>query len=168
VGVARAAAALARWGLTRARRRQITDDGESSWLFESKPRFTPHPTEARIFWWSLYLFTAAWVLLAFVALLKLNFASLVKGRLKKGVGGGHPAPPAPLSLTRAAPQMQLMVVVALALNGANVVGYTKCDKDAKQRLTGLAADYSRSFLMSVLTSAVSAALPAAAAAAPAV
>ncbi len=56
---------------------QITDDGESSWLFESKPRFVPHPGEARIFWWSLYLFTAAWVLLAFVAVLKLNFAHLV-------------------------------------------------------------------------------------------
>ncbi len=58
---------------------QITDQGESTWLFESKPRFTPHAGEARVFWWSLYLFTAAWVLLAFVAILKLNFSYLVRG-----------------------------------------------------------------------------------------
>ena len=47
-------------------------------MFESKQRFIPHPGEARIFWWSLYIFTAIWILLAFVALLKLNFFYLVR------------------------------------------------------------------------------------------
>ena len=56
-----------------------------------------------------------------------------------------------------------MVVVALALNLSNVVGYTKCDKDAKKKLTGLAADYSKSFLMSMLSTAFSSSTAAAAA-----
>ncbi len=53
--------------------------------------------------------------------------------------------------------LQLVVVVALALNVANVVGYTKCDKDAKKKLTGMAAEYSKSFLMSMIGSAFSSA-----------
>jgi hypothetical protein len=61
---------------------------------------------------------------------------------------------------------QLIVIVALSLNVANVVGYTKCDKDAKNKLAGLAANYSQSFLMSMLSSAVSAALPSAASSGP--
>ncbi|KAL7751766.1 Golgi apparatus membrane protein tvp23 [Sorochytrium milnesiophthora] len=34
------------------------------------------------------------------------------------------------------PAWLCIAFVALALNGANVIGYTKCDKDAKKRLTG--------------------------------
>jgi hypothetical protein len=62
---------------------QVTDDGENEWMFESKPQFTPHPGEARVFWWSLYLFTVLWGLFAFVAVLKLNFAYLVRGLLRR-------------------------------------------------------------------------------------
>jgi uncharacterized membrane protein len=46
------------------------------------------------------------------------------------------------------------VVVALSLNVANVVGYTKCEKDARQKLTSLAGQYISTSLMQQAVGAV--------------
>ena len=40
--------------------------------------------------------------------------------------------------------MQLIVIVALSFNTANVVGYSKCDKDAKKKLTDAGASIATS------------------------
>eukprot|EP00042_Codosiga_hollandica_P022522 m.84433 g.84433 ORF g.84433 m.84433 type:complete len:215 (-) comp50824_c0_seq1:80-724(-) len=84
---------------------QVAEDGSSKWLFESKPSFVPHPSEANLFWWSLYLFEVFWGIFALTCLLKLNFSYLI------------------------------IVVVAISLNTANLIGYRKCDTDARNRAT---------------------------------
>ena len=40
--------------------------------------FVPHPKESKIFWWSLYLFPLAWILLAITALLRFSFSYMVR------------------------------------------------------------------------------------------
>lgn len=35
----------------------------------------------------------------------------------------------------------MIVIVAIALNLANVIGYTKCEKDAKKNLTSMASKF---------------------------
>lgn len=74
-------------------------DGSTSWTYECKPPATyrANPTDARLFWGSLYGYTAIWALFGLVALLRLA--------------------PAWLTLT----------LLALAINAANLVGYLKCD-----------------------------------------
>ena len=42
--------------------------------------------------------------------------------------------------------MQLIVIVALSLNGANLAGYSKCDKDQKKRMTDVGASVANSVL----------------------
>ena len=58
----------------------------------------------RLFWWSLYGYPVLWGFFFLVSLLKFDF------------------------------QWLLVVIVAITLNAANIVGYTKCDKDAKKKL----------------------------------
>ena len=60
----------------------------------------------RLFWWGLYLAPALWAVLGMVALLKFSLEWL------------------------------LLVIIALMLNGANVIGYTKCNKQAKAKIAG--------------------------------
>jgi hypothetical protein len=64
-----------------------------------------------VFWWSLYLFELLWIVFALIALLKLNFGWL------------------------------LLCGVALALNTANLMGYWKCDNDARAKLSGMAGGW---------------------------
>ena len=139
----------------------------------------PHPREARIFWWSLYIFPGIWGMLALIAFLRFSFSYLVSvHRLV------HKAKPSILSLSLSlslsinkflfysrisfvpnpcpvpyplAAYIQLVVVVALLLNSANVVGYTKCDKDAKQKLSNVAGQLGTSLLRQAVTSVASAA-----------
>lgn len=61
-------------------------------------------TDGRIFWWSLYLTPIVWVLLGVVCVLKFNLSYL------------------------------LLVVVALVLSSANIIGYYKCSKDATEQM----------------------------------
>eukprot|EP00047_Mylnosiga_fluctuans_P004438 m.234538 g.234538 ORF g.234538 m.234538 type:complete len:189 (+) comp12673_c0_seq1:44-610(+) len=113
---------------------KVNDDGTSEWMFESK-KSAPHPREAKIFWWSLYLFPLAWCLLAIPAFLKLSAYVLV-------------------------------VAVALSLNAANLIGYSKCDKDARAKLTNMAGQFGQSLLTQALSSVASAALSSATGAKP--
>ncbi|EDQ88088.1 uncharacterized protein MONBRDRAFT_26627 [Monosiga brevicollis MX1] len=70
--------------------------------------FKPQASESRLFWWSLYGFTVAWSILALFALIRLKISYL------------------------------LVCVVAISLNTSNVVGYTKCQKDAAKKLQNMA------------------------------
>jgi len=45
----------------------------------------------------------------------------------------------------------LVVAVAVVLAGANVIGYTKCSKEAKQNLTNMATNAVRSHLTAGLS-----------------
>lgn len=102
---------------------EVTDEG-SNWRFESleEGQRTINKKDSICFWWLLYIMPFAWILLALLAFLRLNIAYL------------------------------LIVVVAVVLSGANVVGYVKCSKQASKQLkemataavtTGLTAAMSR-------------------------
>lgn len=98
----------------------------------------PNPREAKIFWWSLYLFPAMWALLAMTAFLKLSLTYLVCLQHMPIF-----SPP------------QLIVLIALCLNVANVVGYWKCSKEAKQKFASVAGAVSQSILKQAVTSMAS-------------
>jgi len=88
---------------------EVKDDGSEQWIFESKPADRRvHPADSFVFWTALYITPLLWLLLAVVAVLTLSFRKL------------------------------LIVIVALTLSGANLIGYWKCEKDAKAKLTGFA------------------------------
>ncbi len=94
-------------------------DGTTSWIFESKPpaTFRPNPIDSRLFWWSLYLYPAIWGVLGLIALLRLQLTWLI------------------------------VVGMAIILHGTNLVGYTRCDKDAKKKLmAGLGSTFMSSFI----------------------
>ncbi len=88
----------------------LDDDDEEGptrdgWRFESIPdRESINTTDSRIFWGGLYAFPAIWILLGIVCILKFDISYLV------------------------------IVVIALVLSGANIVGYYKCNKDATEQM----------------------------------
>lgn len=85
---------------------EVGEDGTTqTWRFETIPdRDNLNATDGRIFWWTLYISPVIWVLLGVVCVLKFNVSYL------------------------------LMVVIALILNGANILGYYKCNKDATEQI----------------------------------
>lgn len=85
---------------------EVAEDGVSQqWRFETIPdRENLNVTDGRIFWWTMYLTPAVWVFLGIVCILKFNVSYL------------------------------LMVVIALTLSSANIVGYYKCNKDATEQI----------------------------------
>lgn len=90
---------------------EIDDAGVSTWRFESRDAEgmkLVDPSESTLFWYSLYLSPIAWVALAAIALARLNL------------------------------EYFLICVVATVLGAANVVGYTKCSKDAQANISSFA------------------------------
>lgn len=85
---------------------ELAEDGVSQqWRFETIPdRENLNITDGRIFWWTLYFSPLVWILLGVVCILKMNISYLI------------------------------MVVIALVLNGANIFGYYKCNKDATEQI----------------------------------
>lgn len=85
---------------------EVGDDGMSQkWRFETIPdRENLNVTDGRIFWWTMYITPIIWVLLGAVCIVKFNVSYL------------------------------LIVVIALMLSGANIVGYYKCNKDATEQI----------------------------------
>ena len=87
---------------------KLDEDGTSEWVFESHEVMTEiDPLDSRVFWTGLYGAPALWVALLIVAVLKFNV------------------------------EWALIVVVAVALSGANIIGYTRCKKDAKQKMQSM-------------------------------
>lgn len=100
---------------------RINDDGSNEWIFESHEDMTEiDALDSQVFWLGLYGTPVVWTLLLVVAVLKLNV------------------------------QWALIVVIALLLSAANIIGYTKCKKDAKQKMHSL---MSRGALGALSTSA---------------
>lgn len=78
---------------------QVNDDGTNTWVFESRESRVVNVVDSRMFWISLYLTPAVWAFFAFIVFLNpTNW------------------------------QWLLVDIVAIVLNMANVVGYTRCEK----------------------------------------
>lgn len=88
---------------------EVSESGGNEWKFESlqEGQRGVNKHDARTFWTVLYATPVVWVLLGIVAFLKLNVDYL------------------------------LLVVIAVLLSGANLVGYLKCSKAAQNQLSGL-------------------------------
>ncbi|TPX39289.1 hypothetical protein SeLEV6574_g07327 [Synchytrium endobioticum] len=84
---------------------EIREDGSNVWIFESRPNRQVNPVDARVFWLALHATWIVWTLFALLCVLKFSFTWL------------------------------LVTFVALSLNGANLVGYWRCEKDAKQKMS---------------------------------
>ncbi|XP_035772798.1 uncharacterized Golgi apparatus membrane protein-like protein CG5021 [Anopheles albimanus] len=93
----------------------VDDAGVSHWIFESKKgeSYTPkfNPHEVRIFWMALVLCPVIWAFFFIVALFGFKFKWL------------------------------LLVLIALALNGANLYGYVKCNFGAAANLSTTTSDF---------------------------
>lgn len=85
---------------------EIAEDGiTQQWRFETiHDRDNLNVIDGRIFWWTLYASPVIWILLGIVCILKMNISYLI------------------------------MVVIALVLNSANIIGYYKCNKDATEQI----------------------------------
>ncbi|XP_074311287.1 Golgi apparatus membrane protein-like protein ECHIDNA [Silene latifolia] len=107
---------------------EINDLGESVWKFESLDQESlarMNKKDSWLFWWSLYLTAAAWIILSIFSLIRLQADYL------------------------------LVVAVCLSLSLANIIGFTKCRKDAKKQLQQFATQTLASQVSSTLQSAFS-------------
>ncbi|KAG1455546.1 hypothetical protein G6F56_007040 [Rhizopus delemar] len=83
---------------------EIQPDGSNKWVFESAhPNRKPNSADSRLFWTVLYVTPVVWVLLAIIGILTFK------------------------------PSWLVIVAAAIVMNGANMYGYTQCDKDAKRK-----------------------------------
>ncbi|CED84897.1 golgi apparatus membrane protein tvp23 [Phaffia rhodozyma] len=83
---------------------QVDEDGESSWVFESRdPSVASNAVDSKLFWTALYVYPVGWAVLFFVSLLKFSVSFLP------------------------------IVALALVFNLSNVLGFTYADRDAKAR-----------------------------------
>uniref|UniRef100_A0A7S3U9S5 Golgi apparatus membrane protein TVP23 n=2 Tax=Picocystis salinarum TaxID=88271 RepID=A0A7S3U9S5_9CHLO len=91
---------------------EIKEDGTSEWQFESADmnERAIDKKESTWFWTWLFAAPAAWSFLAIVACVKFNFDYL------------------------------LISIMAIMLGSANVMGYWKCSKDAKEKMSSMAND----------------------------
>lgn len=89
---------------------EVKDDGSNVWIFESKSANRQvHPRDAQVFWTALYVTPIVWIVFAIGAVFSFNFDWL------------------------------LVVLVALILCTANLIGYWKCEKDAKKKIQSFIA-----------------------------
>ncbi|KAJ1941955.1 Golgi apparatus membrane protein tvp23 [Linderina macrospora] len=100
---------------------EVREDGTNEWIFESRdPSFPVNASDSRVFWGVLYVTPVVWSLLAIVAFFSLRF------------------------------QWLLIVIIAVLLSSANLIGYQRCDKDQKKRWNQLAGGSGGNGLMSGL------------------
>jgi hypothetical protein len=86
----------------------VREDGSNEWIFESLEDLSEiNDNDSRVFWVGLYLPVAIWGLLFFYGVLTLNLQWLV------------------------------IIAVALSMHMANIIGYTKCSNDAKQKMQNI-------------------------------
>lgn len=83
----------------------------NKWRFESSTTKKSNDFDVRVFWGGIYASTGVWILMALSAMLQLKV------------------------------QWLLLCAVALVLNGANLVGYIRCDRDAKAKMQRMARTY---------------------------
>ncbi|XP_055831534.1 Golgi apparatus membrane protein-like protein ECHIDNA [Solanum dulcamara] len=107
---------------------EIDDNGESVWRFEcldQESMARMNKKDSWLFWWTLYLTAVAWFFLAIFSLIRFQADYL------------------------------LVVGVCLTLSVANIVGFTRCRKDAKKQLQAFATQTLTSRFSSTLQSAFS-------------
>ncbi|CAN6358626.1 unnamed protein product, partial [Urochloa humidicola] len=105
---------------------EIDDEGNSVWKFEcldGESLARMNKKDSWLFWWTLYLTAAAWIVLGIFSLIRLEADYL------------------------------LVVGVCLSLSVANIVGFTKCNKDAKKNIQAFAQNALASRVTSSLQSA---------------
>jgi Eukaryotic protein of unknown function (DUF846) len=89
------------------------EDDTTTWIFESAHGRPVNPFDQTVFWTVLYLTPAVWLGLFVLGLIRFKFTWL------------------------------MIVVMALALNGANVYGYYKCSGDQKARFEQMSQNYAQ-------------------------
>ncbi|KAH0988861.1 hypothetical protein GBA52_000344 [Prunus armeniaca] len=107
---------------------EINDLGESVWKFECLDQESlarMNKKDSWLFWWTLYLTAVAWIVLGIFSLIKFQADYL------------------------------LVVGVCLTLSIANIVGFTKCRKDAKKQIQQFASQTIASRFSSTIQSAFS-------------
>lgn len=78
---------------------ETNSNGESIWVFESAdPTRLINATDSRFFWWGMYLLPVLWVAFGIISIIKLHFIWLT------------------------------LVVIAITLNIANTLAFSRCDK----------------------------------------
>ncbi|KAG7506330.1 Golgi apparatus membrane protein TVP23-like B-like [Solea senegalensis] len=105
---------------------QVDDDGRSHWVFESRKATGKQQqatdAESRIFWLGLVVCPVLWVIFAFSTLFSLNIKWLP------------------------------IVIMGVALQGANLYGYVRCKVGGKTDLKNMATNYfGRQFLKQALS-----------------
>mmetsp|Transcript_24549 Transcript_24549/g.24792 ORF Transcript_24549/g.24792 Transcript_24549/m.24792 type:complete len:241 (-) Transcript_24549:152-874(-) len=86
----------------------VKEDGSNEWIFESLEDMAEISAfDSRIFWGALYTTPVVWILMLLVGLLRFKLEYLP------------------------------IVVAAIILNGANIIGYIKCSNDAKNKMRKL-------------------------------
>ncbi|CAL9072859.1 unnamed protein product [Musa textilis] len=107
---------------------EIDEQGESVWKFECLDQESlarMNKKDSWLFWWTLYLTAVAWIFLGIFSLIRFQADYL------------------------------LVVGVCLTLSIANIVGFTKCRKDAKKQIQQFATQTIASRFTSSLQSAFS-------------
>ncbi|RYR52369.1 hypothetical protein Ahy_A06g027298 [Arachis hypogaea] len=107
---------------------EIDDQGESVWRFECLDQESMarlNKKDSWLFWWTLYLNAGIWLLLSIFSLIRFEADYI------------------------------LVVGVCLTLSIANIVGFTKCRKDAKNQVQQFAARTLASRVSSTFQSAFS-------------
>ncbi|KAL1809494.1 hypothetical protein DCAR_0729042 [Daucus carota subsp. sativus] len=105
---------------------EINDEGESIWKFECLDQESlarMNKKDSWLFWWTIYLTAVLWLILGIFSLIRFQ-ADYV-----------------------------LVVGVCLTLSVANIVGFTKCRKDAKNQIQAFASQTIASRFSSSLQSA---------------
>lgn len=86
----------------------VKDDGATEWLFESlEDTAELTALDSRLFWGALYVTPLCWLLFFIVALLRLQIEYLP------------------------------LIIAALVLSGANILGYMKCSASAKNKMQSM-------------------------------
>jgi hypothetical protein len=90
-------------------------DGTNEWIFESLEDMAEISSfDSRLFWWGLYLTPLLWVLLLVLGILRLKFEYVP------------------------------IILAAISMSMANIIGYMKCSSDADAKMKSMVASGIRS------------------------
>ncbi len=99
----------------------VKEDGSNEWIFESLEDMAEISNfDSRIFWGSLYASPASWALMLLLGIFRLQIEYLP------------------------------IIVVAIVLNTANIIGYWKCSSSAKSKMQSLVEQGMKQSSMSAL------------------
>lgn len=86
----------------------VRDDGSNEWIFESLEDMAElAPFDGNVFWGALYVTPVVWSFLLVVAVLRLKF------------------------------EYAPIVLSAIMMSGANIIGYMKCSSSAKNKMKSM-------------------------------